>query len=249
MNPEDELRALEQLLDELLRGIQEALQSGEVLSDEFQGMLAQEIEQTTTRIDQLNQEIGQAQGTPPLPEPTTPTEQTTTPSLPPIQPPTPPAPPLVPITDAQRLTWILAGSNIDAFVHYLDQIPDPELNALLRNPAQLDQVIRTLHETEPKGEPPSQDGIQRAGLQSSNIYGFQYDPQKKKLLVRFQGGPVYSYDGVPMNIYKIFQQGAVPAKTQGANRYGMWWRGKQPSLGATFYEMIRKGGYPYQRLR
>ena len=56
MNPREELLALEELLDQLIRGIQDVLQSGEVLSDEFQGMMAQEIGLTTQRIDQLRQE-------------------------------------------------------------------------------------------------------------------------------------------------------------------------------------------------
>jgi len=48
-----DLQILEALLDELLRGIQDVIQSGEVLSDEFQGILAQELDQLTTQIDIL----------------------------------------------------------------------------------------------------------------------------------------------------------------------------------------------------
>jgi len=52
----DELQTLESLLDELLKGIQDLLLSGEVLSDEFQGLLAQELEATTSRIDFLREQ-------------------------------------------------------------------------------------------------------------------------------------------------------------------------------------------------
>lgn len=53
MNPQEEIQILEQLLNELLAGIQDILLSGEILSDDFQGMLAQEIEATLNRIDEL----------------------------------------------------------------------------------------------------------------------------------------------------------------------------------------------------
>ena len=38
MPPQEEIENLERLLDELLSGVQEILQSGEFLSDELQGM-------------------------------------------------------------------------------------------------------------------------------------------------------------------------------------------------------------------
>lgn len=52
----DELQNLEQLLQELLNGIQDVLQSGEILSDDFQLLLANELNYLTDRIDQLRAE-------------------------------------------------------------------------------------------------------------------------------------------------------------------------------------------------
>jgi len=49
----DELQNLEQLLNELLDGIQSVIQSGEILSDEFQGVLAEELNYLTSRIDEI----------------------------------------------------------------------------------------------------------------------------------------------------------------------------------------------------
>lgn len=163
MNPRDELLALEELLDALLRGIQDILQSGEILSDDFQLLLAQEIEATVNRIDELRSE--------------NPVDQ-----LPPQEPP-------------------------------LDQ-----------------------------------------SYPSSNIHSFGYDPENERLLVKFQGkypqenGPIYGYDNVPKVIFDLFQKGAVPARTDGRNRWGRWWKGKVPSLGASLYALIKNGPYPYQRL-
>lgn len=56
MTPEQELQALESLLSELLSGIQEVLQSGEILTDEFQSILAQELTYLTDRIDEIRSE-------------------------------------------------------------------------------------------------------------------------------------------------------------------------------------------------
>jgi len=65
----NDIDTLERLIDQILAGIQEVLASGEVLSDEFQGMIAEEIRLTLARIDELRA-AGQPQepGQPPEPE-------------------------------------------------------------------------------------------------------------------------------------------------------------------------------------
>ena len=91
-------------------------------------------------------------------------------------------------------------------------------------------------------------------MPSSNVHSFGYDPENERLLVKFQGndgegeGPVYGYGGVPKNIFDLFRQGAIPARTNGQNKWGKWWKGKVPSLGASLYTLIKNGGYPYQKL-
>ena len=155
----------------------------------------------------------------------------------------------VPIPPGADLLWILAGGQEDAFISYLRTYPDAGLNALLSSPQQLRQVIDQLTRTMPQGRGEVKDGIEQAALQSSNIFGFQFDPKNGTLLVRFQNGGIYAYAGVPQGVFKVFQQGAVPAKTQGKNKFGQWYVGKLPSLGAAFYELIRNGGYPYKKLQ
>jgi KTSC domain-containing protein len=91
-------------------------------------------------------------------------------------------------------------------------------------------------------------------MPSSNVEGFAYDDKTGRLLIRFLGkhpnrnGPIYGYSGVPPNIFEIFRRGAIPAKTDGKNKWGQWWRGKYPSIGAAMYHLIRAGNYPYARL-
>lgn len=101
---------------------------------------------------------------------------------------------------------------------------------------------------------PTQEPQLQQSMPSSNIYAFGYDPKNQKLLVKFQGndgvgqGPVYGYDKVPEVIFNLFRQGSIPARTDGKNKWGRWWKGKTPSLGASLYTLIKNGNYQYQRL-
>lgn len=96
--------------------------------------------------------------------------------------------------------------------------------------------------------------LEQAPHESSNINAFRYEPKTGKLYVKFQGkfpsqnGPVYSYDGVPPNIYDIFRRGAVAPKTSGKNAWHTWKQGISPSHGASMYALIKQGNYPYKRL-
>ncbi len=158
----NDLQTLKSTLAEFLNAIQQVLQSGERLSDNFQGQIAQFIGSIFDRIQQLESEQG---------------------------PPSAPTPPLEP------------------------------------NP-----------------------------IGSSNVNSFGYDEKTGRLMVKFQGdypqqnGPVYAYEGVPKAIFELFKRGAVPARTDGKNAWGKWWKGKVPSLGASMFTLIKGGGYPYQRM-
>lgn len=230
MNADSRLQHLEGLQQELISWIYQSLASGGHLSDELQGSLARELEQTENAIAQLR---SQPQATP-----------TQAPQIMQEAAPTP----------SQQLMWILAGQREDVFLQYIQSYPDPDLQSLSRNPDELERVVTYLHQMMPSERPAvSQEGIPHAEINSSNIYGFSYDPKNKKLFVKFQGGesatgPVYQYEGVPPNVFKAFSSGSVPARTDGQNNYGRWWKGKLPSLGAAFYDLIRMGGYPYARV-
>jgi len=152
-----------------------------------------------------------------------------------------------PIPPGADLLWILSGGNANAFGKYLSNVPDPMLNSIASNPAKVQSLVQQLSRqvTLPAGE--VKEGIPHADLNSSNIYGFSYDPRSSVLRVKFQGDGIYEYEGVPPAIFKVFQSGAIPAKTSGSNQYGNWWIGKNPSLGASFYQLIRDR-FPYQKV-
>lgn len=131
-------------------------------------------------------------------------------------------------------------------------MPD-DLKVLL---AQVTEHVATrIQELRQQGiSPPQTPPIEPPPISSSNINSFGYDDKTGKLLVKFQGdypqqnGPVYAYEGVPKQIFELFKRGAVPARTDGKNAWGEWWKGKVPSLGASMYTLIKGGAYPYQRL-
>ena len=94
MNPEE----LQSLLYELVQAVTQVMQSGEVLSDEFQGLIAQTLNNLVNRIDESRTQqpnVSQPGATPPL----TPLSS-------------------IPSNDAQLL-WILAGQQPNAFISYL----------------------------------------------------------------------------------------------------------------------------------
>lgn len=90
-------------------------------------------------------------------------------------------------------------------------------------------------------------------MPSSNINAFKYNPDNGNLLVQFKGdypneeGSVYSYDGVPPEMFDLFKRGAIPATTKGSNAWGAWYPGKKPSAGSSMYHLIRDN-FPFQKV-
>jgi hypothetical protein len=150
------------------------------------------------------------------------------------------------------LLWYLSGEEPETFTRYLQTYPGEGFQELANNPTQLASVIQRLQQAYP-GIEPGQDnqGLNYTQFPSSNVEAMKYDPQTGKLLVKFHGengGPIYQYQGVPAQIFKLLEYGDAFAKTKGKNKWGEWWPMKNPSIGAALNQFIKKGGYPYQRL-
>lgn len=102
--------------------------------------------------------------------------------------------------------------------------------------------------------PPEPPELEPAGYPSAQINAFNYDPDSKQLYVKFQGkypeenGPVYQYENVPENLFKLFARGAVAPKTSGKNAWHEWKKGIAPSLGASMNALIKEGGFRYSRI-
>lgn len=71
--------------------------------------------------------------------------------------------------------------------------------------------------------------MERKHVSSSNLESVGYDPATKTLEIAFLNGGIYQYSGVPGSVY----QGLMSAS----------------SHGQYFDQYIKKGGYPYRKIR
>lgn len=169
------------------------------------------------------------------------------PSAPPEAPPS--GPTQAPIPDIARQLWALSRGNPDIFTAYMRSYPNPQLQQIAENPAQLNALMNQINDTQSIPPVGQADGVNQAPLQSSNIFGVRYDPLKKTMTTRFQNGSVYKYEGVPKVIFDMVYHGDGVAKTTGSNKFGRWWKFKTPSIGAAFHELIKLGGYPFRKIK
>lgn len=151
------------------------------------------------------------------------------------------------IPKGAEFLYVLAGGNPQAFANYARQFPDAELNRLASNKSALNNVLGRLSKQIDISKGAVGD-IPQADLQSSTVYGFNYDNRNRKLYVRFQGDGTYEYDNVPPSVFRLFATGSARAKTNGRNRYGAWFIGKSPSLGASLNQYIKAAGFPYRKV-
>ena len=138
----------------------------------------------------------------------------------------------------------------------LDQMDEETVAALTDLLSAASQRLASMEQNPVEGLPPNagQQPQMTEAMPSSNVEGFAYDDKTGQLMVRFLGehpnrnGPVYAYSGIPKEIFALFQKGAIPARTDGQNKWGKWWKGKVPSIGASLYTLIEEPGYPYKKL-
>jgi len=172
-------------------------------------------------------------------------------AAPPQEPPTPPGAEAIQSTvpGIARELWALARGNPDVFTAYARSYPNEELQRIAANPAQLNLLMNQINNTQTEVLGSPVDGIPQAPLKSSNIFGTRYDRLQKSLRVRFQDGSVYKYSGVPEIVNDLFAKGAGTCRTSGRNKHGFWFKNKNPSMGAAFYNLIKLGRYPYQKIK
>ncbi len=86
-------------------------------------------------------------------------------------------------------------------------------------------------------------------LKSSTIRKMNYDPEKQEMETIFNSGDKFRYYDFDQSSWDELSAKATPAKTSGKNKFGVWWAGKNPSLGATFNKIIqpsKRGNGPFR---
>lgn len=146
--------------------------------------------------------------------------------------------------------WDMARGNEQVFLQWLGQLPDTAMRQALQDPIRLQQIIGQLQQQSTPPAEQTPQGLEEPPITSSNVAGFNYNPMTQELFVQFHGsdgGSVYKYGGVPRQVAQAFMTGSASARTNGQNRYGRWFKNKNPSLGAAHWQYIRDN-FPYQRV-
>lgn len=85
------------------------------------------------------------------------------------------------------------------------------------------------------------------GISSSNVWKYKYDDIKQELVIKFQEGSTYTYTGVDMTLFNDISSGYGTCITEGSNKWGSWYIGKFPSIGAAVYELLVLKNVPYSK--
>jgi hypothetical protein len=87
----------------------------------------------------------------------------------------------------------------------------------------------------------------RSAANSSNIDRIMYDDETRELVIKFNSGDYYTYFDVDFTEFVGVFEGAGICRTSGSNRYGTWFVGKFPSVGAAVYDILVQSGKSYSR--
>jgi len=87
----------------------------------------------------------------------------------------------------------------------------------------------------------------RGQVDSSNVDRLMFNDETNELVVKFNDGSIYSYFDVDFNEFLLVLDGAGVCRTNGKNRWGEWWVGKSPSVGAALNRILVRSGKRYKR--
>jgi hypothetical protein len=82
---------------------------------------------------------------------------------------------------------------------------------------------------------------------SSNIKQILYNDETMDLVIQFRSGDIYTYPEVDFTEFGVIFAGAGICRTSGENRWGSWYVGKTPSVGAAVYNTLIKNNHPYKK--
>lgn len=82
---------------------------------------------------------------------------------------------------------------------------------------------------------------------SSNVNNILYNDETKELIVKFNEGDIYTYFDVEFSLFQDLVNGAGVCRTEGENKWGSWFIGKTPSVGAALYNRLVKSSIRYKK--
>lgn len=84
-------------------------------------------------------------------------------------------------------------------------------------------------------------------IKSSNVKKIMYNDETREMFIEFQDKSIYTYFNVPFQMFLDVSGGKATCITSGESKYGSWWVGKTPSVGAAVHKYLIKGGVSYKR--
>ena len=104
------------------------------------------------------------------------------------------------------------------------------------------------------GEELTDDSVEHAfkkwradNITSSNVKKIMYNDETKEMFIQFQDKSIYTYFNVSFELFLDVSGGKATCITSGENKYGAWFIGKNPSVGASVHKNLIKKGVKYQK--
>jgi hypothetical protein len=74
-----------------------------------------------------------------------------------------------------------------------------------------------------------------------------YNDVTREMVIKFNDGAYYTYFDVDFTLFQDVLDGNASCITEGENKFGSWYIGKSPSVGAAVYDLLVENGVRYQR--
>ena len=85
----------------------------------------------------------------------------------------------------------------------------------------------------------------RSTPESSNVKKILYEDETRDMTIQFHSGDIYTYYDINFSLFQAILNGAGICRTQGENKWGSWYVGKTPSVGAAVSQLL--DGVRYSR--
>lgn len=82
---------------------------------------------------------------------------------------------------------------------------------------------------------------------SSNVNKIMYNDESEEMFIQFKDKSIYTYYNVSFDLFLNVSGGKATCITSGENRYGKWYVGKTPSVGASVHKYLVKAGIRYAK--
>lgn len=86
-----------------------------------------------------------------------------------------------------------------------------------------------------------------SSIPSANVRRIVYNDETKEMVIQFQDKSIYTYFEVPFQTFLNVSGGEATCITTGENKYGSWFVGKNPSVGAAVWRYLRDSNIRYKK--